>query len=117
VVYQQEASKEGRPYQLLPEDVYLAPDVQGLEQGDLQKVQSGACPPAARELAMIHYLKQKYKNVKGSISFLAWCGEDDDVPQRDLSNPIPRKFTYNISNVNCEDCKEAAALEELSKIP
>lgn len=66
---------------------------------------------------MIHYLKQKYKNETGRISFLAWCGEDSEIEQIELSNPIPRKFTYNISNVDCEDCKEEAALEELSKIP
>lgn len=66
---------------------------------------------------MIHYLKQKYKNVNGKITFLAWCGLDEDMPQRDLTNPIPRYFSYNISNVNCEECMEEAALEELSKIP
>lgn len=104
---------------MFTEDVYLAPDVQGLEQGDLQKVQSGACPPAARELAMIHYLKQKYKNVEGKTAFHSWCGLDQPYEQGSvpLGNPIPLMFTYNISNVDCEDCKESAALEELSKIP
>jgi len=66
---------------------------------------------------MIHYLKQKYKNVNGGITFLAWCGIHSEIDQIELSNPVPLQFTYNISNVNCEECKEEAALEELSKIP
>lgn len=66
---------------------------------------------------MIHYLKRKYRNVTGRTSFHAWCGHDSEIDRSSLSNPVPRIFTYNISNVDCEDCKEAAALEELSKIP
>jgi hypothetical protein len=65
---------------------------------------------------MIHYLKQKYKNIDGKYAFLSWCGQDS-THERDLSNPIPREFTYNISNVECEECKAESALEELSKIP
>lgn len=68
---------------------------------------------------MIHYLKQKYKNVEGKTAFHAWCGVDYPYDQgsRPLGEPIPMQFTYNISNVDCEECMEEAALEELSKIP
>ena len=41
---------------MLSEDVYRAPDVQGLEQSDLQKVQSGARPTIAREPTMNFYI-------------------------------------------------------------
>lgn len=65
---------------------------------------------------MIHYLKKKYRDVNGKNAFHSWCGLDATIPG-EVPPPRPYQFTYNISNVECEDCKEAAALEELSKVP
>lgn len=67
-----------------------------------------------------HYLKQKYYSESSVTVFMAWCGfstpDGTEDPNDYVGTPSAR-FTYNISNVTCTICEEAAALDELAKIP
>lgn len=61
-----------------------------------------------------HYLKRK-TNPFGKRLFESWCNEGDAQHLDDIG--IHELYTYNINNVNCEACIEAAALSELAKVP
>lgn len=61
-----------------------------------------------------HYLKKKVSPF-GKRLFEAWC--DDGDAQHLYDKGIHEFYTYNINHVTCDECIEAAALWELSKVP
>lgn len=61
-----------------------------------------------------HYLKKKASPF-GKRLFEAWCDEGDSRHLDDIG--VHELYTYNINNVNCDACIEAAALWELAKVP